>query len=72
MPEEKFEFEEQSVKPTMTDEEFQAVGVVANYLAKFLKKIDAQNNPNYPYMNATCVDLFRMYGQEAFARSEKK
>ena len=58
------------LEPSMSDEEYQALKVTALYIAGQLATINAQQDPNYPYLNATCVDLFRMYGKETLARED--
>jgi hypothetical protein len=58
------------VKTTkMTDEVFKAYAMVANDIKQQLRAMDVQSNPNYPYMNATYVDICRMYGIEAMERN---
>jgi hypothetical protein len=56
------------IPSTMNDEEYKAMEVVTNYITKQLAASNAQSDPNYPYLNATCVDLMRMYGKETLAR----
>lgn len=52
----------------MTDEQYGALKTVIEYLLEQIKTINPQTDPNYPYINATLIDLTRMYGMETIAR----